>query len=248
MKPGSIKIAACCALALFFPSCEIADSAFYRSYITKYGIIDRLMVSTVSYEDYVYYLYADFEWHYGGPKGSMGEKIYEALCLKHGDMSYNRREGGMPSRPAVGHDFVSIDIVSDADYTEGYPAGSSLAPLAEFSGLTAMPYIASGYESRYEGKYPDFYRADNEYRELYPVYGRLNELGREDMTALMASSFSSAFPHFGAVRFVTFPDLSRSHNFTLTLTTDEGLVFKTTFHVDFISPQTGPYPDETRMP
>ncbi len=245
MKRKFIVRVACFALVGCIPlGCYIDDTSLYRSYITHYGVIDRLMVSTVSYEDYVYYLYADFERCYGGPKGSTGEKIYEFLCLKHGDMSYNKREGGMPSRPAVGHDFVSIDITSDADYTEGYPAGSSLAPLAEFSGLTAMPYIASGYGKLYEGEYPDFYRAGNEYGRLYPVYGRLNELGREDMAALMISP-SAFLPHFGAFRFVTFPDLSRSHDFTVTLTTDEGLVFTTTFHVDFISPETQSSSDES---
>ena len=75
------------------------------------------------------------------------QALYDELCLKYGDMTYNREEfvvyGSEPR--FLAYSPVSIDIVSDVDFDAEHPAGTSLNDIVVFDAYSSKPYIDSGY-------------------------------------------------------------------------------------------------------
>lgn len=158
-----------------------------------------------------------------------GEKqeIYDSFCEKYGDMTYNR-EGrvAVSEEPSSQmYSFVSLDIVSDADYDETHPAGSSLADLFIFYARSSKPYIDSGYEKY---RYID---ADGETfaYEMYPIRKNASDITSDDLMLLHGIR-----DRFGIhLYFETMPTLSKEHTFTVTFTDERGEMFSDSIEMTF---------------
>lgn len=147
---------------------------------------------------------------------------YDALCEKHNDMEYNRDfvvfDGFGPHHTyGLGVDFTSIDIVSNADFDDEHPAGSSLGNIVAFRSLSLKPFIDSNYTI--EGDTPERYTV---------IQGLLFELTPEQLVLL-----GRRYGDLATLSFEKEPTLSKTHTFTVTMTADDGRVFKDTVEMTF---------------
>ncbi len=158
-----------------------------------------------------------------------GEKqeIYDSFCEKYGDMTYNR-EGrvAVSEEPSSQmYSFVSLDIVSDADYDEAHLAGSSLADIFIFDAYSSKPYIESGYEKY---KFVDAL-GDTVAYEFYPIRKNAAELTPDDFILLLGGGDKiQVWLHFESL-----PTLSKEHTFTVTFTDERGETFSDSIEMTF---------------
>ncbi len=117
---------------------------------------------------------------------------------------------------ALADSFVDIDIVSDAEYDDEHPAGTSLADIVRVSFRTFYPFVSG------ETK-----RASSE-----KVYKRVSELTPTDMILVEATPVVFTFT------FRTPPLSAQQHNFTIIFTSDEGNVYRYSCSVDFEQPNS----------
>ncbi|MDR2891206.1 MAG: hypothetical protein LBV18_06400 [Alistipes sp.] len=175
-----------------------------------------------------------------------GEKkeIYDALCEKYGDMSFEREDLTNHVISFQAESFVSVEIVSDEDFDEAHPKGSSLNDLILFDSASSKPYIDSGYEKCDWGNDDVFvFGFGGPRRPYYPVRKKVSELMKDDLELLFAGSsclyLGDGIPKFGqcsAFGFFHFeksPTLSKVHNVTVTMTADDGRVFSDTVQMTF---------------
>lgn len=150
--------------------------------------------------------------------GSTQELVenHKRLSQQYGDTSYNRRTTpGVDS--AIANTFKSIEIVSDADFDENHPAGSSLSDIVYWRLASWLPYIQSGYN-------------DDWFVYGAPTKKPLRELVVAELTLLQDSDFFTfIFPNT--------PTLATQHNFTITMTTVEGEEYAFTVEADFNVPK-----------
>jgi hypothetical protein len=152
--------------------------------------------------------------------------MYDALCEKHGDMTFNRKvylpiDGRVVNFPAI--DFVSIDVVSNVDYDAEHPAGTSLNDLFTFNGYSAKPYIDSGYAED-----------DIHVNEVYvysDIVKPLEEVSSNDLVLL--GTGDPRRPRLCHLAIDTYPTLSKTHTFTVTMTADDGRVFSDSIEMTF---------------
>ncbi|MBO5661074.1 MAG: hypothetical protein J6R93_01165 [Tidjanibacter sp.] len=100
-----------------------------------------------------------FDWFAGDEyaydsKGENKER-YKELCVKHNDTNYDRRaikpedaggiRGDARYRRVFGHDFVEIDVISDRDFDDAHPAGTSLGDVVKYGGKSYWEYVKRGY-------------------------------------------------------------------------------------------------------
>ena len=164
-----------------------------------------------------------------------GEKkeIYDAMCEKYGDMTYNRKEfvrfGGEPSFQM--YSFVSVDIVSNADYNEEHPAGSSLVDLFTYRAYSAKPFIDSGY-IKYEYEADEWDGHNTYLLSHYPVQKKVSDLTPDDFI-LHTSHYMVRERSFAEFRFESLPTLSKVHTFTVTFTDERGDTFSASLEMTF---------------
>ena len=165
-------------------------------------------------------------------------ELYDELCQKYGDMTYNREEfvvyGSVPS--FLAYSPVSIEIVSDSDFDEAHPAGTSLADLVTYDGISSKPFVDSGYQM-YEWENDDkFYYAGNigqhrddktDLRPYYPIYKKVSELVAEDLMLIYGGIGCIGYFHFPV------PTLSQLHHITVTFTDERGETFSDTIEMNF---------------
>lgn len=178
--------------------------------------------------------------------GKDGE-VYDQLCIKHSDMSYNKiRSIGLviDSTPVyIDCDFLSIDIWSDVDFDESHPAGRSLADIVRFMSWSPYKYIKSGYSEYYHYDKADVSAAfDRSMRVFinrdyfnsvtencrYPVDHLVKDLTPEDMILL---GYNIGF--LGILYFEKEPDIKGEYYFTVSIKTDNDQVLKDTVNLIF---------------
>ncbi len=177
-----------------------------------------------------------------------GEKkeIYDALCEKYGDMTYNR-EGrvapeGVPSFQA--YSFVSIEIVSNSDFDEKHPASSSLSDLVFFDSCSSKPYVDNGYvEYDWGDDQTFFYTTGDSMRPYYPINKKVSDLTPTDMKLLYGGSgshylgegvpYGGSCPAYGWFHFESLPTLSKEHLITVTFTDERGETFSDSIEMTF---------------
>jgi hypothetical protein len=157
---------------------------------------------------------------------------YDALCAKYGDMSYNREEfvpiGEEPS--FLAYSPVSIEIVSDVDFDDEHPAGTSLADIVTYDGHSSKPFIDSGYQPYYWEDMDRFHYYEKVHeRPYYPVNKKVSELTVEDL--MLVYGVGSELP-WGHLYFQV-PTLSQTHNIKVTLTDERGKKFSDTITMNF---------------
>ena len=175
---------------------------------------------------------------------SEGEEkaVYDDLCTKHNDLNYRHRVSLMGRRIPVEDifidtDFVSVSLVTDADYDAAHPAGADLSDIVRFISCSPYPFIKSGYSSYYHydgGGLPEDFgdvwqllcgpeklnpELDNPY---HLIDKRLEDLTAEDLTLL-----GSGGPYWiGFLYFEELPSAPGSYPLTVRMTTDSGEVFE----------------------
>ena len=152
--------------------------------------------------------------------------VYDAMCEKYGDMTYNREDAVAPgAAPSFQmYSFVSVDIVSDADFDDLHPAGSSLAGLFIFEAYSCKPFIDSGYTMC---KYIENERIRE--KPIYPVYEKVPDLTPYDLMLL----FTSTDHIEGHLYLESLPALSKVHTFTVTFTDERGETFSDSIEMTF---------------
>lgn len=177
------------------------------------------------------------------------EKKYDALCEKHGDMSYNRKVtilGYFPITPNqfIVADFLSVDIISDADFDAAHPAGASLGDIVKFISVSPYPYIKSGYKAKYDWDnsvydeliYHNFLNTPytvkgGPFEKCYHAVEKMvSELTSEDLTLLGDGDTET---NLAILKFVSKPTLAQTHNLTITFTPDSGRPITGTVTMEF---------------
>lgn len=157
---------------------------------------------------------------------------YDALCEKHGDMTFDRIIKIQPWEnvmyPAV--DFVSIKVTSDADFDAEHPEGEPLNDILTFDSCSAKPYIDSGYTE---------YDKAADIRKYSVINKNLAEVTVDDLT-LLGTGQTGYEPverrdvgYLGILIFNKEPTLSKTHTFTVTMTADDGRVFEASVDMEF---------------
>ena len=177
-----------------------------------------------SYEDWAY-----------KPSEEQYNKYIE-LCNKHEDYGYTheiqilsakRTENQNGLGYVKGYTYwditpVSIDIVSNADYDETHPAGTSLNDITLFTTFSPYPFIKNGYTGKKfvkNKKTLDKYTQDD-FKLIFcvaeaPIYSYIDE------------------DNYGCLSFTTEPTVNKEHTLTITIKDDYGRTFSDTTTVKF---------------
>lgn len=175
---------------------------------------------------------------------------YEAKCDLYNDHGGSfkwttNQEFGCRNTQAD-RDFVSIDIVSENDWDESHPAGTSLNDVFRFASSSPYKYIASGYKKSYfwmNEELPEYvhkYYAGVAYDRAYDeksmhlVHGLVSELSSDDL--ILLGDCIEGMPKYvrlGALFPVNKPTGSKTHNLTLTMVDTEGNVLTATAKINF---------------
>lgn len=134
---------------------------------------------------------------------------FNALASKNGDGIYNWRPYYTPGynyNKALAGDIVSIEIVSDADYDERHPAGTSLSDLVQVAYSSYADFLAAADRSAN----PCF--ASKQLRFM------LDQMPDGGMSAIVVHPMLRDVILF----FTEKPTLSRQHRFSVTVTDDSG--------------------------
>lgn len=156
-------------------------------------------------------------------KGKEQEENYNKLCKKHNDYGYKHKvtvidESIIMSNIYVDFDPVRIEIISDCDFDEAHPAGSSLSDIFYFRSFTPYPFIKREYTG-----------------EKYTLINkRLDQLTAEEL--ILSLHFEKVFDSTYEMRQLlgdnlrpqiilqhqNFPIDKQEHNLTITLTDSNG--------------------------
>jgi len=183
---------------------------------------------------------------------------FQRFREKYGDTKYKARvEVGSPDPTFIVHDFQAVHVISDADYDDLHPAGTSLNDLARFLALSAYPYIQNGYKE-YDWESSDklslFNRhfstlkpywgpqPSSEYKsQLYPIDKIVSALTPDDLKVLGRGHVG----YFGedvetgsknplaVILFTTPPTLDKTHTFTVTMENKKDRTFSATVAMTF---------------
>ena len=121
---------------------------------------------------------------------------------------------------SVTNDFIGISAISDADFND-IPAGQPIDSKIRICATSPYKFIASGYKDE-AAEWPQE-MVDNHkyiwYDEIHnhPVYGFLDEMGREDLILLDRTIY---------LKFSEIPEI-KSHNITVSFLMENGKVERT---------------------
>lgn len=173
------------------------------------------------------------------------KREFKALSEKYGDTGFKNDYLMMPPvrREFMAMPFTKVEIVSDSDFDAQHPAGASLSDIARFKTITPYPFIRSGHTETFDWEsypgYEDFkglfyntitddilHILDAMY--VYPVDKLASELTTDDLTLLGRGE--CGWVHYGKINTDPFavlefeqePDISKTHNFVVTLTDEDG--------------------------
>lgn len=143
---------------VLFTSCTLPwyyvndTSAYVESYLEYSEKLSLDLMGDVNTGDNC--LIADFNYtHVSYAFFSEGDNLekYNELCLKHGDVSYIRRNKRVPLEAgfisSITPDLSAISITADKDFGPGYPAGKELNDLFEVRFISLNEFVQSGYPS-----------------------------------------------------------------------------------------------------
>ncbi len=214
----SLQIAVVACALLLFNSCNKVEEAFFRSYVTSYISLDERIVSvnTTNAERLISIEVNDgeFEWNSSG----RSKEIYDSLCQKNNDMSFNKKLGYIHfpdwGGPILAENILRIDIVSENDFDETHSRGTSLNDLVMFNAFTPKPFIDNGYK---KGDY--FVDKDvDEYEVLTKISKLVSDLA-DDEGYMLNTRWGISFD------FTKAPTLDKRHNLTIKFLLDNGEEF-----------------------
>lgn len=239
----SIKYALLGVICFAMASCKLIEEdlgyRYRESYLTHYTQIDKNTIDDVkilsyktsqSFEPY-FRFYHKISLTWGAKTIACVESTdveltenFKELSNHYGDNTYNRKvmDFRYHDERALADQYAGIQIVSDADFDENHPAGSSLADIIMCLYGTYWPYIQSNYLDT----------PDNSHAKSVDVLKRINELTVEDLT-LIRTTDKFCFELY----ILNTPTLATQHNLTITMTTVEGEEYKYIVPVDFNTPE-----------
>ena len=127
-------------------SCETPYGGHYREcYVDVYVVADTLMASKSS-------INSNGEPTWGLNAGGqityrLNSSKHKELRERYGDTHFNRKAA--PVETALALPLLSVDVVALDDYSEEYPAGSSLNDITSLKFMTCYPFVSSGYKPPY---------------------------------------------------------------------------------------------------
>lgn len=200
------KVAVCLTL-LFLVSCQNEwPGRHSSSFILEYGVGELEVRPQKAAVVVLMKDWTDRSRYCSGTSDAEWLNLYDSLCIKHRDTSYDKKER-VPVTDYTScfyKDFVSIQVISKQDFDVSHPAGTSLSDILYYDSLSAYYYIESGYEATFSH---------------FQIHKNLDEVTSGDMTllpsrSLFCLSFKSAPISLGA-----FP-------LTITLTADDGMIYE----------------------
>ena len=162
---------------------------------------------------------------------------YVELCNKHEDYGYthqvrylifkdkntNNGQGYIPNYTYWDITPILIDVVSNADYDETHPAGTSLNDITLFTTFSPYPFIKNGYTGK----------------EFVKNKKTLDKYTQDDFKLVFCLDDVSTFSedldrdNYGALTFAKEPTKSKEHTFTVTIKDDYGRTFTDSLTVTF---------------
>ena len=159
------------------------------------------------------------------------KKIYDNLCILHNDLNYNKKRGYIVSTDwgcNYKGTFTEISVISDKDFDEKHPAGSSLNDIVRFLSTSPKKFIDSNYKSYYDwiNNYPGNFNLENTVRDFinvrwedqpcyHPIDKNLSEITISDL----------ALVEWFVIIFEKQPDKEKEHEITVTIKEGDGRVF-----------------------
>lgn len=119
--------------------------AITENIIFVYKVADTLMASKSSINldgEVTWSLYADGKISYW-----QNSSKHKELRERYGDTHFNRKAA--PVEVALALPLLSVNVVALDNYSEEYPAGSSLNDITSLKFRTCYPFVSSGYNSPY---------------------------------------------------------------------------------------------------
>lgn len=241
------------------PTLDDEQEIFLRSFITRYADFTAISLQNGSEQDPYFddpytlrirYNTSCIQYDYRDQYPNKAE--YDALCQKHVDMSFNRTviytSADYPFPMYGANDWVTVDLVSDADFDAKHPAGTSLGDIVTYHSMSPMRWIRSGYTDTYDwSQYPkdgllftycpnyavslnwDYY----EFSAMRPVEKHLKDLSPMDLILNGFGRYGISDWFFAYLHFDHGPTMAREHTFTVTLLSDQGKVFTASKAVTF---------------
>ncbi len=209
------KILLCLIIIGGLSSCDMPDKYHLRSFVMNYFDAEEMRLEEYHSSGTTRGINIRYSISFIGGYDSAGsEKAeYDALCEKHNDMTYNRSVKLQPWEHTdyIGVDFVTVDIVSDADFDEDHLLGESLGDIVLFRSHSIKPFIDNGYTGH----------------QNTAIYEYLSELSSDQLVLL------GEMGRIGRLEFKDLPTLSKTHTFTVTMTADDGRVFEDSIDMTF---------------
>ena len=234
MKKKTFSFLAICLL-LF--SCDKVTERISPSYVCQYNEFKKISASQIDNGAIVVGVNG-FSMFYNIDSQGEEKRIFDSLCVKHNDLSYNKEIRYIVALPNqyLACDFTSINVTSDADFDDLHPMGSSLNDIFRFMSWSPYRYILDGYRY-YEEKakkvskyFKNYYGNDwFDYSKRscnYPVDKMACDIDPDDMTLLGEISIC-------VLKAESNPTISKQHNLTITLTADNGKTYSTTLFAEF---------------
>ena len=237
MKKVSIVILFILTVVVFSSCVEITTEKI-RSYVISYTDIDSIKLS-ITDSGNIEIITANKDYVDWRSKGRY-KVIYDSVCNAHHDMNYNKATSYV-YYPAVRSYFIgrikSISILSDVSFDNSHPAGADLKDLVCFISTSPEKFIESGYTDTFnwDDDSPDVFKKEFKHFSIYegaynfPYVWLLSEIKPEGTDIV---GFGGGIT-FGYLIFQSSPQLNKTHNLTVTLTTSNGSVFTRTIQKTF---------------
>lgn len=168
----------------------------------------------------------------GTTVSNQGSPEFGELSSHFNDWGYNKKMASR-SNAAIANEFDEIEVISDNDFSEQLPAGSSLASVVKLYSVSPLKFIESGYTAPFdwEKDRPEDFKKGvwtenaglSSHYGYYPVNKFLSEIVPNDLVLLS--------PVILFLRFTETPSL-KTHKFTITLKEGDE-IFSTTVDVIF---------------
>jgi len=241
--PVLLSFSSCNKYSVLCPSYVVGYVEFDNIGLEDYGVGSCIVITPALRNSVA------FTWCHLQSEG-LEKDIYNDLCRKHNDLTYNRhrsinnpRQGDITASviyPAS--DFRSISIIADKDYDENHSAGDDLGDIVRFLSWSPMKYIRSGYSEYYHYDtsvlsrtfirvMPNFYESECFKTETestcFPVDELVSDLEPEDLVML-----GKDYPWImGILHFEKQPAVPGEYEITVSMTTDENEVMTSSIKI-----------------
>ena len=171
-------------------SCEeqkITGALFSKSFLQGFIDIKEIVSGNISNNDELYFMFQ-------GENIARGNPLYDELCTKYGDVSYNRYMVPF-SNPCLVDTITSLDLICNTDFDNNHKKGSSLNDIAILYYSSPLEFIKSGYKEypKTEDTTPTPYRPSKEY---YPYSKSFSDLKGEELILLYQMGYIKFLVHY----------------------------------------------------